>query len=148
MLAARVMAELLTEAEDLHQEVSDLVADIVALARLDKAPLPARDLACIRRNTEELIHLRELLSLDRLLSAETGEQCAGFEVPQLAFVLFQVSSRLEVFYVWLENVDALRVTVDARLHHLLSDRRSANRHRAGDSARSSGDLRADAQDQR
>ncbi len=76
--------------------------------------------------------MRQRLRLDRLLSAETQEQCGRCAVPLLAIALFQVWSRLEVFYQWLESADDLPMRLDARLRYLRREHRRPDRHSAGD----------------
>ncbi len=84
------------------------------------------------RNLHELGRIRRRLRLDRLLSAETQEQCGLYAVPALAIALFQVWSRLEVFYQWLEGADDLAMRLDARMRYLRSEHRRPDRHSAGD----------------
>ncbi len=93
------------------------------------------------QDLRDLGRLGQLLQLDRLFSIETEERCGRYAVPLLAIALFQVWSRLQVFYEWLEVSDDLPMRLDARVHYLRSEHR-LERHGAGDSSRSSGDVRA------
>ncbi|MCP4060544.1 MAG: hypothetical protein GY738_25290 [Pseudoalteromonas sp.] len=141
LVAARLISRFLTEAEDLRQEVGGVLVDMVMLAREEGDPLPIPGMKSAWRDLHELGRLRQRLQLDRLLSAETQE-CGLYAVPLLAIALFQVWSRLEVFYEWLEGADDLPMRLDARMRHLRSERRGPDRHRADDNARSSGDVLA------
>ncbi len=128
LLAARLISGFLAEAEDLREEVGGVLVDMVRLARLEGDPLPVPGMKAAWRDLHDLGRLRQRLELDRLLSVETQEQCGLFAVPLLAIALFQVWSRLEVFYEWLEGADDLPMRLDARLRYL----RSGRRRSAGD----------------
>ncbi len=123
VMAARLMIELLGDAEEVCHEMGEVLGDMERLARLEKQALPAADLSAVRRDLEEMGRLRQRLELDRLFTAETRESCGRHAVPLLALTLFQVWSRVEVFGDWLESADLFRLRVDALLHH----RRSGDR---------------------
>ncbi len=130
LLAARLISRLIAEVEDLREEVGGVLVDMVRLARLEGDALPMPGMKSAWRDLHDLGRMRQRLRLDQLLSAETQEQCGSCAVPLLAIAMFQVWSRLEVFYQWLEGTDDLAMRLDARMRYLRSEHRRPDRHSA------------------